>query len=172
MTMGDAVSGLRIGHGYDAHRLVSGRKLILGGVTIPYAKGLSGHSDADALLHAVCDAILGAGALGDIGQHFPDTQEEYRNLDSRILLRRVRLLLERQSCTVVNLDITLLAEAPRLASYLPSMRANLVSDLGIPKGNVNIKATTTEGMGALGRGEGIAVHAVVLVMARGMEQSS
>lgn len=160
-----AASGLRIGHGYDAHRLAPGRRLVLGGVTIPCEQGLLGHSDADVVVHAVCDALLGAMALGDIGRHFPDHDPAYRDLDSRVLLGKVVALLREQKRVAVNLDITVLAEAPKLAPWLPEMRSKLAADLGIAQDCVNIKASTTEGMGAIGRGEGIAAHALVLLEA-------
>jgi 2-C-methyl-D-erythritol 2,4-cyclodiphosphate synthase len=154
---------MRVGQGLDVHPLVAGRDLILGGVTIPYEKGLQGHSDADALIHAVCDACLGAAGLGDIGKHFPDTDPQYKNIDSRLLLRQVRAALYEQSWRVVNVDATVIAQAPRLASYVPAMAANIAADLGIDVGYVNIKATTTEHLGFIGRGEGIAAQAVVLL---------
>lgn len=158
-----APSGLRIGHGYDAHRLVAGRRLILGGVAIPCERGLLGHSDADVVIHAVCDALLGAMALGDIGRHFPDDQSAYQDMDSRVLLARIVALLREQKRFAVNVDITVLAEAPKLGPYLAQMCANLAADLGIAQDCINIKASTTEGMGAIGRGEGIAAHALVLL---------
>tara|TARA_R110000782_G_scaffold65058_16_gene132509 strand:+ start:3679 stop:4152 length:474 start_codon:yes stop_codon:yes gene_type:complete len=154
---------MRIGHGYDAHRLVEGRALILGGVTIPYEKGLEGHSDADAVIHALCDAILGAMCLGDIGSHFPDTDPELKNIDSRILLRQVHDLMKKNKFVLGNADITILAQAPKMAGYISSMQKNLSTDLEAKSTDVNIKATTTEKMGFIGRGEGIAVYAVVLI---------
>lgn len=154
---------LRIGHGYDVHPLVAGRALVLGGVRIPHVKGLAGHSDADALIHAVCDACLGAAALGDIGRHFPDTDPRYRDIDSRILLRQVRETLATHGWTVINVDATIIAQSPRLASYLDPMADNLAADLGIARPQVNVKATTTERLGFAGREEGIAAHAVVLL---------
>jgi len=157
---------MRIGQGYDVHPLVTGRKLILGGVTIPHAKGLDGHSDADALIHAVCDACLGAAALGDIGKHFPDTEDQYKNIDSRVLLRRVRQALEAAGWTVVNVDATIIAQAPRLAPHIPAMVSNIAADLGIAPTTVNVKATTTERLGFIGREEGIAAQAVVLLESR------
>lgn len=153
----------RIGHGYDVHPLVSERKLILGGVDIPHDKGLQGHSDADVLIHAVCDACLGAAALGDIGRHFPDTDPRYKGIDSRELLRQVRAQLAARGWVVVNVDSTIIAQAPRLASHIPQMAANLAVDLGIAPDQVNVKATTTERLGFAGRQEGIAAHAVVLL---------
>ena len=152
---------MKIGQGFDVHALVAGRKLVIGGVTIAHHKGLEGHSDADVLLHAVCDALLGAAALGDIGRHFPDNDEKYRGADSRALLREVRELTRKYR--VVNVDATILAQAPRMAPYMPEMAKNIAADLEIPLDAVNVKATTTEGLGFTGRGEGIAAHAVVLI---------
>jgi len=154
---------MRIGHGYDAHSFTEGRPLILGGVTIPYAKGLAAHSDGDAVLHAISDALLGAAALGDMGAYFPDSKDEFKNIDSRILLRKVVALLEKEHLKIVNVDITIQAQAPKMAPYIVEMRKNLASDLNTGIKNINIKATTTEGMGFIGRKEGIAVHAVVLL---------
>ena len=154
---------MRIGHGFDAHRYVLGRALVLGGVAIPFEFGLAAHSDGDAVLHAVCDALLGAAALGDIGRHFPDDAPEYENVDSRVLLRTVVSRLCSSAFRVVNVDVTVIAERPRLSPYLDEMRANLCADLGVGASRVNVKATTTEGMGYVGRVEGIAVHAVALV---------
>jgi 2-C-methyl-D-erythritol 2,4-cyclodiphosphate synthase len=152
---------MRIGQGFDVHALVSGRKLVIGGVTIPYEKGLEGHSDADVLLHAICDALLGAAALGDIGRHFPDTDAIYAGADSRKLLCEVRKKIGK--FRIVNVDATILAQAPRMAPHLPAMIDNIASDLGIAPGAVNIKATTTEHLGFVGRLEGIAAQAVVLI---------
>lgn len=154
---------MRIGHGYDTHRLIGGRPLILGGVTIPYDKGLAGHSDADALLHALADAILGAMAEGDIGRHFPDSAAEFKNIDSRILLGRVFQRMLKKKFALLNADATILAEAPRMAPHIPAMKQIISTALAVKPDQVNIKATTTEGMGHIGRGEGIAVHAVVLL---------
>ncbi|MFT5396252.1 MAG: 2-C-methyl-D-erythritol 2,4-cyclodiphosphate synthase [Gammaproteobacteria bacterium] len=154
---------MRIGHGYDAHRLVEGRSLILGGVTIPYEKGLEGHSDADAVIHALCDAILGAMCLGDIGSHFPDTDPELKNIDSRILLQQVYDLMKKNKFVLGNADITILAQAPKMAGHISSMQKNLSTDLDAKITDINIKATTTEKMGFVGRGEGIAVYAVVII---------
>ena len=154
---------MRIGHGYDTHRLVEGRSLILGGVTIPYEKGLEGHSDADAVIHALCDAILGAMCLGDIGSHFPDTDPELKNIDSRILLRQVYDLMKKNKFVLGNADITILAQAPKMADHISLMQKNLSTDLDVKITDINIKATTTEKMGFVGRGEGIAVYAVVLI---------
>ena len=156
---------IRIGHGYDAHRLAAGAKLVLGGVAIEFDRGLAAHSDGDVLIHALCDALLGAAGLGDIGRHFPDTSPELAGIDSRILLRRVAALLDERGFRVVNADATVIAQAPRLAPHLPGMRANLAADLGIEPAAVNVKATTTEGMGFSGRGEGIAAHAVASIEA-------
>ncbi|HIZ83610.1 MAG TPA: 2-C-methyl-D-erythritol 2,4-cyclodiphosphate synthase [Firmicutes bacterium] len=154
---------MRIGHGYDVHRLTAGRKLILGGVCIPYEKGLLGHSDADVLLHAVSDALLGAAGLGDIGLHFPDSDPAYKGADSRELLRQVRKLLEEKGYRVVNIDATVLAQAPKLRPYIPAMAANIAADCRMPQEDVNVKATTEEGLGFTGAGEGIAAHAVCLL---------
>ena len=155
---------MRIGHGYDAHCLVEDRSLILGGVTIPYEKGLEGHSDADAVIHALCDAILGALCLGDIGSHFPDTDPELKNIDSRILLRQVYDLMKKNKFVLGNADITILAQAPKMAGHISSMQKNLATDLNAKITDINIKATTTEKMGFVGRGEGIAVYVVVLII--------
>ena len=154
---------IRIGHGYDVHALVAGRALILGGVRIPHSKGLEGHSDADALIHAVCDACLGAAALGDIGHHFPDTDKKYKDIDSRLLLRHVRTALGERGWQVTNVDATVIAQAPRLAPFIDAMRANIAEDLGVVIDQVNVKATTTEHLGFIGREEGIAAQAVVLI---------
>ncbi|HLA74978.1 MAG TPA: 2-C-methyl-D-erythritol 2,4-cyclodiphosphate synthase [Gammaproteobacteria bacterium] len=154
---------MRIGHGYDAHVLVPGRRLILGGVAIPYERGLAAHSDGDALIHALCDALLGAAGLGDIGRHFPDSDERYRGIDSRVLLREVMMQLAEQRLTVSNIDITVIAQAPKLAPHLAAMQQNLSEDTRLAIERINIKATTTEGMGFTGREEGIAAHAVVLL---------
>jgi 2-C-methyl-D-erythritol 2,4-cyclodiphosphate synthase len=154
---------MRIGHGYDAHAFEAGRPLILGGVTIPHDKGLKAHSDGDAVIHALCDALLGAAALGDIGKYFPDTDKKFKNIDSRILLRKVAELLAKEGHTISNVDITILAQAPKLAPYLDDMRNNIAEDLKTPMKNISIKATTTERMGFVGREEGIAVYAVALL---------
>lgn len=154
---------MRIGHGYDVHRLVEGRKLILGGVFIPWEKGLLGHSDADVLLHALMDALLGAAALGDIGRHFPDTDEQYRGADSMALLRQVRTILSDHGFTVGNVDCTVLAQRPKLAPHIQQMRENIAAALEIPVDRVSVKATTEEGLGFTGEGLGIASHAVVLI---------
>jgi len=154
---------MRIGHGYDAHRFAAGERLVLGGVDIPHDKGLAAHSDGDVVVHALCDALIGAAGGGDIGKHFPDDDPRYENIDSRILLRRVVADLARDGFTVGNADLTIVAQEPRLAGHAPQMRANIAADLGIDAARVNVKATTTEKMGFVGRGEGIAAHAVVLL---------
>ena len=154
---------MRIGHGFDAHRFAPGRRLVLGGVEIPHDKGLMAHSDGDVLIHALCDALLGAAGQGDIGRHFPDNSAEFKDIDSRILLRRVLELLHGLDLCVHNVDATIVAQAPKLAPHIPDMRARIASDLQIPESSVNVKATTTEGMGFAGRGEGIASYAVVLL---------
>ncbi len=154
---------MRIGHGYDVHRLVEDRKLIIGGVQIPYEKGLLGHSDADVLLHAVCDALLGAAALGDIGKHFPDTDERFRGINSGLLLKHTVGLIKAQGFNIVNIDCTVIAQKPKLAPYIEQMRANIASAAGINIGGVNVKATTEEGLGFTGTGEGISAHAVCLL---------
>jgi 2-C-methyl-D-erythritol 2,4-cyclodiphosphate synthase len=154
---------MRIGQGFDIHALAAGRNLIIGGVTIPYERGLLGHSDADVLLHAICDALIGAAALGDIGQHFPDTDARYAGIDSRKLLREVGLLLRARGFRVVNVDSTVIAQAPKLAPYIAAMCANIAADLSLSTGEVNVKAKTAERLGTLGRGEGIAAEAVVLI---------
>jgi len=154
---------MRVGQGFDVHRLVPGRRLVVGGVEIAHDKGLLGHSDADVLLHAICDALLGAAALGDIGKHFPDTDARFKDIDSRELLRQVTALLEDRGRRVVNIDATIIAEAPRMAPHIPRMVANIAADVGIEPHYVNVKATTTEGLGFTGRGEGIAAQATCLV---------
>jgi len=154
---------MRIGHGYDAHVFTTGKPLVLGGVTIPHEYGLKAHSDGDAVIHALCDALLGAAALGDIGTYFPDTDASYKNIDSRILLSKVVTLIEDKGFNIHNADITVLAQAPKLAPFIKEMRDILAKDINIPIGHVNVKATTTEGMGFVGRKEGIAVYAVVLI---------
>ena len=156
---------MRIGHGFDVHRLVPDRPLILGGVTIPYEYGLLGHSDADVLLHAVADAILGALGLGDIGRHFPDTDAAYKGIDSILLLEHVVGLAQARGFRVGNLDTTIVAQRPKLAPYVAQMATNLARACQTPSGCVNVKATTTEQLGYTGRGEGIAAHAVVLMSA-------
>ena len=157
---------MRIGHGYDVHRLVPGRKLILGGVEIPWEKGLLGHSDADVLLHAVMDALLGAAALGDIGQHFPDTDARYAGADSRMLLREVGDMLEKAGWEVVNIDATIIAQRPKLAGHIARMRGIIAADLGLEEDCVSVKATTEEHLGFTGREEGISAQAVALLHRR------
>jgi 2-C-methyl-D-erythritol 2,4-cyclodiphosphate synthase len=154
---------IRIGHGFDVHQLVEGRKCIIGGVDIPHDKGLKGHSDADVLLHAICDALLGALALGDIGKHFPDSDPRFKGIDSRELLRHVVQLVKEKGYGVVNVDATVIAEAPRLATHIAAMCSNIAADLGVAVDCVNVKATTSEKLGFTGRGEGIAAEAVCLV---------
>ena len=154
---------MRVGQGFDVHALVAGRSLVIGGVTIPYEKGLEGHSDADVLLHAICDALLGAAALGDIGRHFPDTDAQYKGADSRVLLRAVRQKLAERAFRVVNVDATIVAQAPRMAPHDAQMVRHIAADLAIAPDCVNVKATTTERLGFTGRGEGIAASAVALV---------
>ena len=153
----------RIGQGFDVHQLIEGRKLIIGGVTIPYEKGLLGHSDADVLLHAICDALLGAAALGDIGRHFSDTDPRYRNIDSRVLLHNVYGLLSARGYTIVNIDATIIAQAPRMAPHIPAMVSNIAQDLQMQPEDINIKAKTAERLGPVGRGEGIEAEAVCLI---------
>ncbi len=157
------MTSLRIGHGYDVHRLTENRPLILGGVTVPFERGLLGHSDADVLTHALMDALLGAAALGDIGKHFPDTDPAYAGADSLLLLRRVTELLAAEGFTVVNADATVLAQRPKLAAYIPQMREHLAAAMGTETARVSVKATTEEGLGFTGRGEGIAAHVVALI---------
>ena len=154
---------MRIGQGFDVHALVPGRKLVIGGVEIPHDRGLAGHSDADVLLHAICDALIGAAGLGDIGRHFPDTDPRYKGIDSRHLLREVARLLDEARLRVMNVDSTIIAETPKMAPYLEAMRANIAADLAIAIADVNVKAKTSERLGALGRQEGIAAEAVALV---------
>lgn len=154
---------MRIGQGYDVHRLVEGRELVLGGVTIDHHLGLDGHSDADVLLHAICDALLGAAAMGDIGQHFPDTDAQYAGADSRVLLRHVVGLLQEKRFSVVNLDSTIIAQQPKLAPYIAQMNANIAADLQVAADAVNVKATTTEKLGFEGQQQGIAAQAIVLL---------
>lgn len=154
---------MRIGHGYDVHRLTPGRKLILGGVEVPYERGLLGHSDADVLTHALMDALLGAAGLWDIGHAFPDTDAAFKDISSLLLLERVMDMLRQKNLQVVNADCTILAQAPKLAPYIPQMRTNLAHLLKVPPDRINIKATTEEGLGFTGAGEGIAAHAVCLL---------
>jgi 2-C-methyl-D-erythritol 2,4-cyclodiphosphate synthase len=154
---------MRIGQGFDVHQLVTGRKLIIGGVDIPFEKGLLGHSDADVLLHAICDAILGAAALGDIGKHFSDTDAKYKDIDSRILLRVVAQKVTESGYLIGNVDATIIAQSPKMAPHIALMITNIAADLGIAQNAVNVKATTTEKLGYTGRGEGIAAQAVALL---------
>ncbi len=154
---------MRVGQGFDVHAFAAGRRLVIGGVEIPHERGLLGHSDADVLLHALCDALLGAAALGDIGRHFPDSDARYRGADSRVLLRHVAALVRAEGHVIVNVDATIIAQAPRLAPYIPAMVEAIAADLGIATGAVNVKATTTEQLGFTGRGEGIAAQAVCLL---------
>lgn len=154
---------MRIGHGYDVHRLSAGRKLMIGGVNIPYEKGLLGHSDADVLLHAVCDALLGAAALCDIGRHFPDNDPEFEGISSLMLLKKTADLLKENGYCIVNIDTTVIAQAPKLAPYIEQMTINISDTLQLPKSCVNVKATTEEGLGFTGTGEGIAAHAVCII---------
>jgi 2-C-methyl-D-erythritol 2,4-cyclodiphosphate synthase len=161
---------MRIGLGYDAHALVSGRALILGGVTIPYALGLEGHSDADVVVHALCDAMLGALALGDLGQHFPSTDERWRGVSSLRLLRHVAALLTEQQYGLHNADITVVAQQPRLAPYIIQMRQNLSAAVGVELGRISVKATTTDGLGFTGRAAGMTAYAVCLIRPQGAEQ--
>ena len=155
---------IRVGQGYDVHQLVEGRDLILGGVNIPFEKGLLGHSDADALLHAITDALLGAAGLGDIGSHFPDTAVEFKDADSRVLLREAYQSVQELGWKVVNVDTTVIAQKPKLAPHIPSMRANIAADLGLPENCVNIKGKTNEKLGYLGRMEAIEAQAAVLLI--------
>lgn len=154
---------LRVGQGYDVHVFEAGDHVTLGGVRIPHAQGIRAHSDGDVLLHALCDALLGAAALGDIGMHFPDSDPRWRGADSRVFLRHIKDLLAQRSFGVVNVDVTVLAEAPRLGKHRDMMRANIAADLGLALDRVNIKATTSEGAGFIGRREGLACHAIALI---------
>jgi 2-C-methyl-D-erythritol 2,4-cyclodiphosphate synthase len=154
---------MRVGQGFDVHAFAAGRKLMMGGVEIPHARGLLGHSDADVLLHAVCDALLGAAGLGDIGQHYPDSSPQYADVDSRILLRSTAAKLKELKFKVVNIDATIIAEAPRMAPHIPRMIGNIAADLGVEPAAINIKATTTEELGFVGRDEGIAAMAIALI---------
>lgn len=154
---------VRIGNGFDVHKFIDNTRLVLGGVTIPYEKGLEAHSDGDVLIHALCDAILGALALGDIGQHFPDSDQQYKGIDSRLLLRHVVSLMQQHRFHIGNADMTIIAQAPKMAPHIMAMRANLAADLHTAIDNISVKATTTERLGFTGRGEGIAVIATVLL---------
>ena len=158
---------MRIGQGFDVHALVEGRSLVVGGVTIPFEKGLAGHSDADVLVHAICDALLGAAALGDIGLHFPDSDPRYRNADSRVFLREVGKKIRRAGFAIANVDATVIAQAPKMAPHTSAMVANLAADLEIEPSRVNVKAKTAERLGAIGRGEGIAAEAIALLESKG-----
>jgi 2-C-methyl-D-erythritol 2,4-cyclodiphosphate synthase len=160
------MTNLRIGHGFDVHAFAPERKLIIGGVEIPYQLGLAGHSDADVLLHAICDALLGAAGLGDIGRHFPDTDVRFKGIDSRRLLREVASLIAAQGYQLGNLDSTIIAQAPKMSPHITTMQANIAADLGVDVSAVNVKATTTEKLGFTGRGEGIAAEAVCILYAR------
>lgn len=155
---------MRVGQGFDVHALVAGRKMIIGGVDIPFEKGLDGHSDADVLLHALTDALLGAAALGDIGRHFPDTDASYRNADSRMLLREALKRVEAAGFMVVNIDATIIAQAPKMTPHIPAMVSNIAADLRLATTHINIKAKTTEKLGFIGRGEGIAAEAIALLV--------
>ena len=154
---------MRIGHGYDVHKLVEGRPLVLGGVTVPFEMGLLGHSDADVLLHAICDALLGAAALGDIGKHFPDNDNAYLNIDSRILLKKTVGLLSEKGYRIVNIDATVIAQKPKLAPFIEQMRNNIAEECGVSLCDINVKATTEEGLGFTGNLSGISAHAVCLI---------
>lgn len=164
MTSSHSSLPFRVGQGYDLHALVPDRDLILGGVNIPHTHGLLGHSDADALLHAITDALLGAAALGDIGRHFPDTDERFKGADSRVLLRATMTLIQAAGYQVGNVDATIICQAPKMAPHIPEMVKNIASDLGVSASHVNVKAKTNEGLGHLGRQEGIAVHAIAMLM--------
>ena len=155
---------MRIGHGFDVHAFGPGEFITMGGVRIPHTHGLIAHSDGDVLLHALCDALLGAAGLGDIGQHFPDSSAEFKDMDSRILLRRVAALLREQDLRMGNADATIIAQAPKMAPHIPAMREHIAADLAVLPNRINVKATTTERLGYIGRGEGIAVHAVALLV--------
>ncbi len=158
------MNDIRVGHGFDVHAFAENRKLIIGGVDIPHDRGLAGHSDADVLLHAICDALLGAAGLGDIGRHFPDTDAAFAGIDSRILLRRVAEQLQQRGWRVGNVDATLIAQAPKMAPHIARMTAHIADDLGVAIDRVNVKATTTEKLGFTGRSEGIAAEAVCLIV--------
>ena len=158
------MTSLRIGNGFDAHRFGEGDHIVLGGVNIPFEKGLIAHSDGDVVLHAICDAILGALGKGDIGKHFPDTDDEFKNIDSRLLLRKVATFMQEQKFKLNNLDVTIIAQAPKMSPHIDNMQQNIAEDLKAALSTVNIKATTTEKMGFTGRGEGIAVYASVLLI--------
>ena len=155
---------MRIGQGFDAHRFQAGRRLVLGGVDIPFERGMEAHSDGDVVIHAICDALLGAVAMGDIGKHFPDTDQTIKGIDSRVMLRHIVSLLQQRALKVGNVDATIIAQAPKVGPYIAAMRENLANDMQIDADCVNVKATTTENMGFTGRGEGIAALAVALVV--------
>lgn len=154
---------MRIGHGFDVHKYVEGRDLVLGGVKIPYEKGLLAHSDGDAVIHALCDALLGAAGLGDIGTYFPDTDSKFEGMDSRFFLRKIRSMLNENKFNISNIDITIVAQVPKMLPYINDMKSTLAEDMEVGTNLINIKATTTEGMGYIGKKEGIAVHSVVLL---------
>jgi 2-C-methyl-D-erythritol 2,4-cyclodiphosphate synthase len=154
---------MRIGFGFDVHRLADGKEFWLGGIQVDHGSGAVGHSDADVMIHAICDALLGAANLGDIGKHFPDTSAEFKNIDSKILLKRVTGLLEAQNCSIGNVDVTLCLEKPKIASYIPSMQRVLAEIMGISAGDISIKATTSEKLGYVGREEGVCCYAVALI---------
>jgi 2-C-methyl-D-erythritol 2,4-cyclodiphosphate synthase len=166
------MSKIRIGHGFDVHPLVVGRKCIIGGVDIPYERGLLGHSDADVLLHAICDALLGAAALGDIGKHFPDTDAKFKGINSRELLRHVGALIKNSGFEINNIDATIIAQAPKMAPHISQMVSHIASDLVLEISQVNVKATTTEKLGFAGRGEGIAAEAVCLLSSKTVHSDS
>ena len=157
------MNGIRIGHGYDVHRLAEGRQLFIGGVLIPHKKGAEGHSDADVLLHAICDALLGAAALRDIGYHFPDTNDAYKGISSLVLLRDTKKLIGEKGYKIGNIDATVIAQAPKISPFIPAMQQKLAEELGLPDGCISVKATTEEKLGFTGAEEGIAAHAVVLI---------
>ncbi len=163
---------MRIGHGFDVHRFGDGERVVIGGVAIPHSRGLVAHSDGDVLIHALCDALLGAAGLGDIGHHFPDTHDCFRDIDSRRLLRHVMEVVANDGLAVGNADCTVIAQAPRMAPHISAMRDNLAEDLGVERNRINIKATTTEGLGYTGREEGIAAHAVVLLIEKDVRLTS
>lgn len=158
------MNDMRIGHGYDVHRFAAGRNLVIGGVAVPFEKGLDGHSDADVLIHAICDALLGAAALGDIGRHFPDSCDRYKGIDSRILLRNVCTLISENGFHISNIDATVIMQKPKIAAYIPEMIENIADDCRLETDRVNIKATTEEKLGFTGNGEGAAAHAVCLLI--------
>ena len=163
---------MRIGHGFDVHRFGDGERVVIGGVAIPHSRGLVAHSDGDVLIHALCDALLGAAGLGDIGHHFPDTHDCFRDIDSRRLLRHVMEVVANDGLAVGNADCTVIAQAPRMAPHISAMRDNLAEDLGVERNRINIKATTTEGLGYTGREEGIAARAVVLLIEKDVRLTS